>query len=495
MSNSIRNQETLLLAHVVTDLAVQSAGKRPSTNVLANTQLPAASTSTGTPADLTGNLPNGDPVTLDALAKELAQVFAQLAVAKATGGKVTNAGTKTTTGGTGTTSTAGTKTTGTGGAGTAATAGTGTTTAGGAGTTTNAGTGTTTASGTGTTTTAGAKTTTAGTGTTATAAGAKTTANAATTTSTAAIQEPAGPTGGSAYAYPTDSSGKTIPASQLEVAPSLGINSSQIFQGTKTGDCVFLGILGAIGQANPQYLSNLIKPATDANGKAETDAQGYPLYQITLTQPNGQPWTYTTDAKFPGGAALTSPDADGKQDIGVPLLEKAMAAYNTQFAVFQGTGDDQGYDGISGGDSTKIMQALTGSPGTLVDTQGMSTQQVTDLISSSLNKGVVSGINRASFDTLNTKTLPSGATVVPQAFTNGDEQWLYTAASGNTSETIPMAHAYSVVGADTSNNTVELFNPWGVMSSQNKGTATFTLPTEDYQALMDTTTVGNVNLT
>ncbi len=454
MSNSIRNQETLLLAHVVTDLAVQSAGQRSRAGTsLTNNALPANSSNTHE-LDLSGGLPNTDPVNFDGLAKELATVFELLLNASSAGGTSPSSA-----------------------AGGAAKAATGT-----------AANTTITTTGAATTTATGAANTTTGAGTT----DAKTTAA---TTSTTPIQEPAGPSGGGSYSYPTDSSGNTIIASQLEVAPSVGINSSQIFQGTKTGDCVFLGILGSIGQANPEYLKNLIKPLTNASGQAETDSQGYPLYQVTLHQPNGQPWTYTTDAKFPGGAALSTPDADGKQDIGVPLLEKAMAAYNTQFNVFAGTGDDQGYDGISGGDSTKIMQALTGSTASLVDVQNMTAPQTTQLIASSLNKGVVAGIDRADTNTLSGKTLPSGAKVEPQTFNNGDQQWLYTTADGKSSETIPMAHAYSVLGVDTSANTVTLFNPWGVISGQNKGSATFTLPTADYQALMDTTTIGGVSLT
>ena len=425
MANSIRNQETLMLAHVVVDLSVEAASKKSTTNTLPTNDTFPASTKAAGDSDLAGQAMS---VVFDALAKELAQVFgSQIGADKAT-------------------------TAGTGGGGTTGTTGTG---------------GTTTVGTPGAT---------------------------GTPPSTMQVQEPSAPTGGGPYTYPTNASGNVIPASQLEVSPSTGINSSQIFQGAKTGDCVFLGILGSIGQANPQYLSSLIKPATNGQGQAETDAQGYPLYQITLHQPNGQPWTYTTDAKFPAGAALSTPDADGKQDIGVPLLEKAMAAYNNQFDVFAGTGTDQGYDGISGGDSTKIMQALTGTSASLVNVKDMTAQQTTELFANSLDKGVVAGIDRASFSSLSAKSLPSGATVVPQTFQNGDEQWLYTASNGQKAETIPMAHAYSVVGADTSTNTVQLFNPWGVIEGQNKGTATFTLPTADYQALMDTTTIGNVDL-
>ncbi|MFN8417819.1 MAG: C2 family cysteine protease [Anaerolineae bacterium] len=212
------------------------------------------------------------------------------------------------------------------------------------------------------------------------------------------------------------------------------------------GDCYVLSSLAAVAQQQPELIRGMIHDNGDGTYTAQLyDGAGGSRQSYVLD--NQLPVTISQNSSIHAQFGDTA--SDGKKEMWVPLLEKAVADHKSGGGGF----DVKDYVNIGeGGYPKDVLPMLTGNPNSYAGSAG--------------------GIK---FEDLASKFKNSEAIVVGTlAGNNPNLSKLPLYQSGQ----LVASHAYYVVGVDEVNKTVTIRNPWGWDNTDPRMTA-ITIPYDE----------------
>jgi hypothetical protein len=263
------------------------------------------------------------------------------------------------------------------------------------------------------------------------------------------------------------------------LSDSLGFNYTDVQQGSM-GDCYFLASLAGIAEMETYakassaisvagYTSALEKMfATNTDGGSSAPSWGVRFYdakgQAQWVTVNNQLVVKTGDT-LPAYAALNT-GKEGSKELWVALAEKAYAQANA-LDMFGRQRAENTFFTIEGGGADPMASVMGGSVTKFVD------------------GSAVTNYGNNALTTPN-KTLADQLAIYKSAINRGEALWVgsdLAATDANGNRTWVSGHALMAFDADTtdpSNDTVNIYNPWGTTNATYGFASPFTVKLSDF---------------
>ncbi len=214
------------------------------------------------------------------------------------------------------------------------------------------------------------------------------------------------------------SSGITYEAASGSLFPVTPSHNDE-FQG-ELGDCYLISSLGTIADSNPQAVENMFINNGDGTFTVRFYSGSTPSYvTVNLSLPTYEGAFIYADC----GCSITSTT----NSLWIPLAEKAYAQWNET--------------GLEGGTGQNSYSAIQGGWMSTVDAQVLGHNASSYSLTSTTQQAMISAIE------------------------SGEAVTIGTDSSSNNADTLPYglygAHAYAVIGYNTSTGVFTLYNPWG----------------------------------